>query len=137
MPSLLPLPLWGCSLRAHTLPASVPLHSVPYTGSLSLHRTKGLPSYWCQIRQFSATYAAGAAAPSMVGGFVPGSSGGSGWLLFLWGCKPLQLLQLFRSSSSSIWNPARPVSSIRWLAASILITSVLVRLWQRSLSGDS
>jgi hypothetical protein len=35
---------------------------------------------------------------SLVGGLVPGSSGGSGWLIllfFLWGCKPLQLLQPF------------------------------------------
>jgi hypothetical protein len=35
---------------------------------------------------------------SLVGGLVPGSSGGSGWLIllfFLWGCKPLQLLQFF------------------------------------------
>jgi hypothetical protein len=34
---------------------------------------------------------------SLVGGLVPGSSGGSGWLIlfFLWGCKPLQLLQSF------------------------------------------
>ena len=35
---------------------------------------------------------------SLVGGFIPGRSGVSGWLvllLFLWGCKPLQLLQSF------------------------------------------
>ena len=35
---------------------------------------------------------------SFVGGLVPGNSGGSGWLiflLFLWGCKVLQLLQSF------------------------------------------
>jgi hypothetical protein len=34
---------------------------------------------------------------SLVGGSVPGSSGGSGWLtlFFLWGCKLLQLLQSF------------------------------------------
>jgi hypothetical protein len=33
---------------------------------------------------------------SMIGGLVPGSFGRSGWLIllfFLWGCKPLQLLQ--------------------------------------------
>ena len=37
---------------------------------------------------------------SLVGGLVPGSSGGSGWLIslfILWGCKPLQLLQSFNS----------------------------------------
>ena len=35
---------------------------------------------------------------SLVGSLVPGSFGGSGWLIllfFLWGCKPLQLLQSF------------------------------------------
>jgi hypothetical protein len=35
---------------------------------------------------------------SLVGGLVPGNSGGSGWLtllFFLWACKPLQLLQSF------------------------------------------
>jgi hypothetical protein len=35
---------------------------------------------------------------SLVGGLVPGSSWGSGWLIllfFLWGCKPLKLLQSF------------------------------------------
>ena len=35
---------------------------------------------------------------SLVGGLVPRSSGGTGWLillLFLWGCKPPQLLQSF------------------------------------------
>jgi hypothetical protein len=34
---------------------------------------------------------------SLVGGLVPGSSRGSDWLIlfFLWGCKPLQLLQSF------------------------------------------
>jgi hypothetical protein len=37
---------------------------------------------------------------SVVDGLVPGSSEGSGWLIllfFLWGCKPLQLLQSFLS----------------------------------------
>jgi hypothetical protein len=43
-----------------------PIHShltalgFPYAGSLSLHRTKGLPSHWCQIRYSSATNTAGA-----------------------------------------------------------------------------
>ena len=35
---------------------------------------------------------------SLVGGLVPGSSGGIGWfilLFLLWGCKPLQLLRSF------------------------------------------
>ena len=61
----------------------------------------------------------------MVGGLVPGSSGGSGWLvllLFLWCCKPFSS---FRPSPNSFTG--EPVLS--WLQA-------LGRLWQ-SLSGDS
>jgi hypothetical protein len=40
---------------------------------------------------------------SLIGGLVPGSSEGTGWLtllILLWGCKPLQLLGSFSSSSS-------------------------------------
>jgi hypothetical protein len=37
----------------------------PYPGSLSLYRTKGLPSQWFQIRQSSAVYIAGAMGHSM------------------------------------------------------------------------
>ena len=37
----------------------------PYTGALSLRRTKGLPSHCCQIRLSSATYAAVVMSPSM------------------------------------------------------------------------
>jgi hypothetical protein len=43
---------------------------------------------------------------SLVGGLVPGSCWGTGWfilLFLLWGCKPLQLLGSF--SSSSIGDP--------------------------------
>ena len=68
-----------------------------YTESLSLHRTKGLPSQRCLIRPFSATYAAGSIGTHWLVFLVPGIFGrGSGWLIllfFLWGCKPLQLLQ--------------------------------------------
>ena len=62
---------------------------------------------------------------SLVGGLVPRSSGGSGWLIlffFLLGCKPLQLLQSFLPCS------------VQWLAVRAP-TSVFVRYWQ-SLSGD-
>jgi hypothetical protein len=37
----------------------------PYTGSLRLHRTKGLFSHWCLRMPFSATYMAGVMGPSM------------------------------------------------------------------------
>jgi hypothetical protein len=44
----------------------------PYPGSSSLHRTKGIPSQWYQIRQSSATYPAGAMGTpySLVGWFI-------------------------------------------------------------------
>jgi hypothetical protein len=56
MPSPLPLPQWGCS---STHPPPPHCLASPYAGILSLHRTMGLPSYWCQIRQSSAISAAG------------------------------------------------------------------------------
>jgi len=68
-----------------TCPISPQCPSIANTGSLSLHRTKGLPSHWCQIRSSFTTYAAGAMGPlhvySLVGGLVPGSFGGYGWLI--------------------------------------------------------
>ena len=93
-----------------------------YAGASRLHRTKGLPSHWCQIRQSSAKYAAGAMDPSLVRGLVPGSSGRSSWLILLfllWDCKLLH------------WCPS--THSDGWLWAS---ASILVRLWQSS-TGDS
>jgi hypothetical protein len=68
----------------------------------------------------------------LVGGPVPGSSGGSGLLtllLFLWGCKPPLLLQ----SLLQLLHRGPSVQSNGWLWA---FASVFVRLWQ-SLSGDS
>jgi hypothetical protein len=57
----------------------------PYTGSSSLHRTKGFSSNWFEIRQSSATYATGAMGHSICIAWlmlVPGSSGGEGvWLV--------------------------------------------------------
>jgi hypothetical protein len=53
------------------LPAHQPTHSCfpilafPYTGTLSLHKIKGLSPHWCPTRQSSATYPAGAMGPSM------------------------------------------------------------------------
>jgi hypothetical protein len=71
-------------------------------GAWSLHRIKGFPSHLipdkailCYICGWSHGYLH---VYSLVGGLVPGRSGGSGWLIllfFLWGCKPLQLLQSF------------------------------------------
>jgi hypothetical protein len=93
-PLPVPLPLWRCS---PTCPPT-PVHS------LSLHRIKGLPSQWFQIRQSSAIYPAGAMDPppphppppshvySLVDGLVPGNFQGCSWLIllfFLVGWKPL------------------------------------------------
>jgi hypothetical protein len=57
----------------------------PYSGS-RLHSSKEISSRWCQIRQSSATYPAGAwLAPvySLVGGLVPWSFWGTCWLILL------------------------------------------------------
>jgi hypothetical protein len=137
--TLLPLPPRECS-PTHP-PTHPPTHSspstlaFPYTGPLSLHRTKGYPFHWCLIKPSSVTYAAGAMGPSMCtpwfGGSVPGSSGDSGWLMlsfFLWGCKPLQLLQSFPQILH--WGPCDQ-SDVRLQAS----TSAYKRLWH-SLSGD-
>jgi hypothetical protein len=37
----------------------------PYSGASNLHRTKGLPSHWCQIGPSSLTYVSGAMDPSV------------------------------------------------------------------------
>jgi hypothetical protein len=72
----------------------------PYPESSSLHMTKELPSQWCLTRPSSDTYPAGVTGtcpPCILFGwwFSPWELWGSGWLIlfFLWGCKPLQLLQ--------------------------------------------
>jgi hypothetical protein len=81
-------------------PTSLPWHS-PTLGhrvftalrvSLPLMPDKAILCYiYSWIHGFLHVY-------SLVSGLVPGSSGGSGWLIllfFLWGCKSLQLLQFF------------------------------------------
>ena len=90
--------------------SSLPTLSVPCTGALSLHRTKGLSSHRCATRPSFATYVAtyGLLHCTMVVGLVPGSSGGrrSGWLIllfFLWGCNPFSSVSPF--SNSSTGNP--------------------------------
>jgi len=58
-PSL--LLLWECS-PAHSCFTAL---ASPYTGTSSLHRTQGLPSFWCYIRQISVTYVSEVMTPSM------------------------------------------------------------------------
>ena len=59
----------------------------------------GLPELWDVHRELGSHKSGlGLGLGGSVGGLVPGSSGVSGWLillLFLWGCKQLQLLQSF------------------------------------------
>jgi hypothetical protein len=92
------------------LPASMrvlpllPTHShlpdlaFPYTGASSLHRTNNLPSHWCPTSYICSWSHGSLHVYSLVDDLVPGSSGGSAWLIFLfflWGCKPLQFLHFF------------------------------------------
>ena len=83
----------------------LPFHS--YLSTLKfppphLHRTKGplLPLMSHKVRLcYICSWSSGSLnVYFLVSGLVSGSSGGSGWLilsLFLWGCKPLQLLQSY------------------------------------------
>ena len=69
----------------------LPVLAFPYTGSFSLHRTKGFSAHWWPTRLSCATFV-------LFGWwFSPWVLfRGSGWLILmfsLWGCKPLQLLQ--------------------------------------------
>ena len=77
-PNLPPPASEGAPSPTHQFP--LPALTFPYTGAPSSHRIKGLSSHWCLTRPSSATYAAGAMGPSLVGGLVPGSSGRSDWL---------------------------------------------------------
>jgi hypothetical protein len=123
--SLLPLLLWGCS--PPSIPISPPWHSPTlghwvFTGLRASPPTddqQGHPLLHMQLEPW-------------VGSLVPGSSAGFCWwilLFFLWGSKPLQLLQSFFQLLH--WGPL--AQSNGWLRASI---SVFVWLWQ-TLSGDS
>jgi hypothetical protein len=60
-----PLPL-PTSMRVLPYPLSCfSTLTISYPPSSSLHRTKGLPSQWYQMRQSSTTYPAGAMGPPM------------------------------------------------------------------------
>ena len=95
----LPLLLWGCSFTYPFLP-SCPCIPLPWGTKpsqdqgplLLLMSHKAILCYICGWRHGSLH------VYSLVRGFVPGSSGGTGWftlLFLLWGCKPLQLLGPF------------------------------------------
>jgi hypothetical protein len=100
IPFSLSLRLWGCSPTYPPTPTSLPWHS-PTMGHLSfpgprvsspIDVRQGHPVLHTQLEPW--------VLPCVFFGwwFSPRSSEGSGWLillLFLWGCKPLQLLQSF------------------------------------------
>ena len=95
-----PTPFPNPLLTSPSIPASLfwpsptPGHQV-FTGprallSLMFHKT-----IFCYICSWSH---GSLHVYSLVGGLVPGSSGGTGWfvlLFLLWGCKPLQVLGSF------------------------------------------
>jgi hypothetical protein len=87
----------------------LPALAFPYTGESNLHRTKGLSpidankAILCYICGWSH---GSLHVYSLVGGLVPGSSGGSGWfilLFFLWVANPFNSFSPF--SNSSIGDP--------------------------------
>ena len=48
IPPLFPMLLWGCLLPHPPTHTHLPALAFPYTGTLSLPRTKGLSCHWCQ-----------------------------------------------------------------------------------------
>lgn len=100
----LPLLLWGFSSTHPMASFRLSTLALPYSRTLSLHRTKGLPlqankailCYMCSWSHGSLH------VYSWVGSLVPGSSVVSGWLIllfFLWGSKTLLLLHSFNLST--------------------------------------
>ena len=95
---LLPLILWGCSSTHPPTPVTPP--SITQHWCIESPQDQGPPHplmpdkaifcYMCSWSHVSFH------VYSLVGGWVPVSSGGSDWLILLfslWDCKPLQLLQ--------------------------------------------
>jgi hypothetical protein len=109
------LPIWKppshapdpASVRMLPLPPThshLPILTFPYTGAMESSQDQGtllplmLPTKFCYICSWNH---GSLHVYSFIGELFPGSSGGSGWLIFLfflWGCKSLQLLQ-------SLWVP--------------------------------
>jgi hypothetical protein len=99
IPCSLPLPLllWGSLTPIPPLCPSIPLFWVmkppqDQGTALPLMPDMSILCYICSWGHGSFH------VYSLVGGLIPESSGKSGWLIlmfFLWGCKPIQLLQPF------------------------------------------
>jgi len=133
---LFQFPLYTHPILSPLTPASMkvlpqpPTHSCftasafSYTGASSLHRTKGLPSHWWQIRSSSASYSSGAMGPSMllalVCGLVFGSSGVGGGLANWYYCSSYGVTNHF-SSFIPLTPPLGSLCSVWWLTVSICI----------------
>jgi hypothetical protein len=137
--SLLPLPPSPCLYEGASLPACLllpPCPCIPLHWGIQPPQNQGFPlpmmpdkAILCYICSWSH---GSLQVYSLVGSLVPGNSGGSGWLillLFLWGCKPIQLLQPLPELLH--WDLC--TQSDVWLHTS---ASVLVRIWQ-GLSGET
>jgi len=125
-PLSLPLPLWGCS-PTHSCLSTL---AFSYPGSSSFHRTKELPSQWCQRRQSSATYPVGVTCVHFGWCLVPESFGVSDWLIllfFLWVTHPF-----------GFYSPC-PNFSIGVPVLSLMFDCVYLHLYWlwKSLSRDS
>ena len=92
----------------------------PYARASNLHRTKGLPSYWCQIRLSSATYVFSVMDPSMY----------TFWWFSLWELWMVQFVDIVLPiglqfpSAPSVLLLALPLGSpcsVLWLTVSICI----------------
>jgi hypothetical protein len=105
IPSPSSLPLWGCSATYPPTP-------------LSLHRIKGLPSHWCQVKQSSAAYATGTMNPTMC--------------TFCWWFSPWELcdvqlantvvlLMRLKFLQSFHWGPSAQFDVWLWASQSVLI----------------
>jgi len=119
----------------HTLSPSpcfyedAPTHSdlntltLPYSREMSLHGTKGLSSYWYLTRPILCYICDWSHGPlhvySLVGGLVPGNSGGV-WLVDIV-VLPLVLQTPSAPSVLSLTPPLDSPCSVQWLAATIHI----------------
>ena len=123
LPSLLPLPLWGC-FSTHPSTSAFVLR-FPYTEALNPIRPKSVSSHWCATRPSSAKYVAGAMGPSTCTIWLVvqslGAPGFGGEGLVAQSCSPMGLQN---PSAPSVPSPTPPLGtpcSVQWLAVSICL----------------
>jgi hypothetical protein len=105
-----------------TTHSCLPALAFPYTGASSLHRTKGLSSYWCPTRPSFATYAVGSMSLFMCTlewWFSP-------WEF--WGIRLIDIVVLLMGLQTPLAHSVLPLipllgslCSVRWLTTSIHI----------------